>query len=119
MVILVGASHLILVLNPDAPVSKYNQQTDDNRQTTVSLIGDEFFSVSTALDPKRTPLNQRRSSDAGVNYANESLKLINGCPNNQTLLEFIFTNPRLRFLPLLVYPYFGPFISSIGVTLAR
>lgn len=114
MALLLGVSHAILKLNPDSPSTEYQEQVDDvtNAGSTVTCKGND-------VEANRKASQNKSGFLAKVFSPGESLKMINGCQNNQTLLEYIFKNPRLRFLPLLVYPYFGPFLASVNLMFTR
>lgn len=61
-------------------------------------------------------------SNKGFIKSNSQVQPLLASEEPQTILrrlEGYLSNPRLRFIPLLVYPYFGPFITSLSLTTVR
>lgn len=105
LVIMMSISHLILTRNSDEERDSYMQQIDDN---------DYHFRRNHALDIMLKPEQIKRTSK------NDPLDLIGlGSSSNKTIFEYLFGSPRLRFIPLLVFPYFGPFFTSLSCMFVR
>jgi uncharacterized membrane protein len=114
MIIMMIVCHIILKLNPGTyHDDDYHQQVDDQNYTPENAQNH-----NTAIQNLRAnvvdwrKLSTETDEDIPQNCFSKIIE-------NTALFDLLFGNPRLRFLPLLVYPYFGPFVSGISITLAR
>ena len=113
MVVLWIIWHLILKINPGkGGEDSYEEQIDEMTEE-ISPPGELKREAILNTD------NNVQPNDEDVNIFPEKNNSSGTQSENDSLMKYLFGNPRLRFLPLLVYPYFGPFMSGLAATLAR
>lgn len=108
MVTMMYISSLILKINPGSN-NDYGQQIDENDAPTQDTY-DMRSQIKPDMNSERKlrgSFTERTDNNLADNQANEAST------------ESLFNNPRLRFIPLLVYPYFGPFITSVVLIITR
>lgn len=113
MIFFMTICHIILKLNPSSHIEAYQQQIDDRTDTLENTQNLNQVIQNLRVDNQEgRTLNTEPNEDMSRNCVSRVIE-------NKSLVTKTLGNPRLRFLPLLVYPYFGPFVSGVAITLAR
>jgi hypothetical protein len=113
MIFFMTICHIILKLNPSSHLEVYQHQIDDHVETLENTQ-----SLNQVIQNLKVDNQDGRTLNTEPNEG-VSKNCISRVINNKPFITLLLGNPRLRFLPLLVYPYFGPFVSGVSITLAR
>mmetsp|Transcript_1894 Transcript_1894/g.1694 ORF Transcript_1894/g.1694 Transcript_1894/m.1694 type:complete len:320 (+) Transcript_1894:112-1071(+) len=107
MAVLMTLCYYILKANPGGKNLDYAEQIDD----------DDYLRPQ-ALSSQSEVGKELSSSHILNSQRNKNIKNKPDIVEESSIMKFC-KNPRLRFLPLIVYPYFGPFVSSLSMILVR
>jgi len=119
MIVCMAIAHMVLKINPEATKRTYSEQIDDLHENMSPV---ESVELSEINKPAENTANSRYENKADPQKIGEieniTIKTIDSC-DDKSMINYVFESPRLRVFPLVVYPYFGPFIASMNMTFFR
>jgi len=110
MVICFTLWHYILLTKSTNLDNNYGQQIDDDELSGTRVISSSSNLGRGISSPQKLNTIKSHENNYSLNTPNRPLSF-----TNLTL----FKNPRFRYIPLIVYPYFGPFIGCLSMILVR